>query len=188
MPAPKFKESLKTNVNETVTMVKRGQSYPNKFKPGEMQYHYFFRKTDGFEYSHYANAREEELLSAFNPGDPLEVVLAEGNRDGLRYTYIVWDAPGGSLASAAKKAPLVGVQAAMKQEESKQDYQEEQKIKGVAIPLQGYHQRIIPILLGRLEVDDWSRVTVHTAIEEALDYAEDAYNSLQERAKKLASL
>ena len=144
MPAPKFKESLKTNVSETVTMAKRGQQYPNKFKPGEMQYHYFFKKSDNVEYSHYANSREEEILSCCQPGDQLEVVLAEGqSKDGPRYTYIVWDIPGGSLASAAKKAPLVGVQAGMKQEESKQDYMDEQKIKGVEIGVRGIYQALI---------------------------------------------
>ena len=104
--ALKLKETLATNIPMTLTMKKRGPSYPetdyNTREPtGKKIFLYVFTNPEGQEVKHYANEREQENLSLFQPGEKLQVVRQEAMKDDKRIAFLVWTGAEGAEARAA---------------------------------------------------------------------------------------
>lgn len=105
---PYLKDQLQTNIPKLVTIAKRVGQYPEtdyhtKQPTGRMQTLYNFHLPDGPTVRHYAKEREEEVLSLFNAGETVQVVLQEGKNEetGNRYTFPVWTPKEGAEARAA---------------------------------------------------------------------------------------
>lgn len=102
---PKLKEYLMANIPKKVVMQSCGKPYPQKdFKTGAPKFHddgspvmsymYFFTEGQN-KYVHFANEVEEQTLSAYNPGDTLQVLKLEKKQTGKPSYFIYqWSEPG----------------------------------------------------------------------------------------------
>jgi hypothetical protein len=108
-----LKNRLQINVPMIVEMDKRmapkeKTDYVTKEPTGKMEYPYAFILPEREIVLHYANEFEEETLSAFNPGDQLQVVRQEKkNAQGREYKIYIWTATEGAEARAASNPPAM---------------------------------------------------------------------------------
>jgi hypothetical protein len=108
---PYLKDFVQTNIPLVVRIVKRVGQYPEtdfntKQPTGRMQTLYNFELPTGETVRHYGKEREEETLSMFSAGESVQVTRQEANKDGKRYTFLVWTPTEGAEQRLAANPPL----------------------------------------------------------------------------------
>lgn len=176
--AIKLKETLSTNVPVVLRIKKRGGEYPEtnyttKEPTGRSIFLYFFENDKGEELKHYASEKDQEVLSLFQAGESVQVVLKDTlTKEKKRITYLSFTPVDGAEAQAAATPQLKSNTAETRGDRKQEAWQSEDKIKQIMISLAGLTQ---------------SHICAGKTNEEALALAVEARKMIIEKAIDLSS-
>ena len=168
MDNPLLKTIVQTNIPLKLSMVKRLQSFDDKYNPGQRNYMYIFNH-EGTEYAHFASEPQEKQLQLFNPGDELQVVKQEYEPGKTKYIWT--DKDGAEARAAASPQAQSNVkEEAVKRKVTTREFEE--KVKSICISHQGWAQAYIIGISSSLQKDE--NIKVDEMIRRAMDFAKKA--------------